>query len=193
MLRNTFWTDPRIVQMGIEERVDEIAVAVMSITGIMANRDEAISGIYEIHREGFSKHGLNERRATQALNYFNSQQPEFLEYDFQNHILNIKKFFKYQTNYKPGVKVISGLMNGFKETFQKVPRMWEEFSERNNDQIRGLLPKLAEAKEESFAGKVSRKDQVKFIEELADLKNNFPSPNPKPALLVKLKENQRTI
>lgn len=157
-----FWTDPRIQKLLIEQRFDEVMIIIYSITGAEACTYINLSGIYEIHRSSYENilH-LGHNRVNDALHHINEKASDLMEYDFDNHVVFVKNFYKHNSSYKSDV---SALIEDFDETFCKAPEFWAEFGQRYRKRLGKIYPVL------------QVEEQRKFLDRLFDLNNEIVDP-----------------
>lgn len=157
-----FWTDPRVRDLLKKQKFDEVLILIYAITGTEACSFVNLSGIYEIHRSTFENAlNLGHNRVNEALHYLNDNVPDLMEYDFPNHMIFVKSFFKHNSAYKTG---ISTLIEDFDETFHKAPKFWAEFGEKYRERLGKIYPLLED------------EEQRNFLDRLFDLKNEILEP-----------------
>lgn len=177
MFLHEFWTDHRLLKLSTQKRTKEILVINYVVTGPLACKDINISGIYYIDLGSFEAYcGLSHEEIFDILTFLNVKLSDILEYDFQNKIIFIKKFFIEQAGYKPGLSIIPDLIKNYQSTKDIVPHFWKEFSEKNSTSLRSLLDKVQHPNPTVSSAKSLNEDeknkQVNFLINLLDLKDS---------------------
>lgn len=195
ILPHEFWSDWRILFLSRNKKVDEISLIVYSITSTIACYHKSISGIYQVDLDHYDMYrGLSTERCSDAFNFLNTKFSEILQYDFKSGTIFLKSFFGDQIKYKPGVSVVSGLLQGYKETFSIAPDFWQEFSGRNKELLGELFTKLIESKDTNLLEE-DREEQKKFLVTLIELKDKIldPTNDPKSPFAQKVLSEQKTL
>jgi len=163
-----FWTDPRVHSLDVYQKI----ILSYCITGIHPCKFTNVSGIYEMPRGSLCDAvRLDIKQVAEALEFFNQERPDLLEYDSENHMVFVKSFFKHNSKYR---KDISGLMDDFENTFHKTPQFWAEFGEKNRSYICKHFKNITD------------ENQINFLERLFNLKNEISEiPSKKPIIIDK--------
>ena len=135
-LHKKFWSDPRVRELNDKEKL----LFIYCVNGIEACSNTNSSGIYELHRSSFQNYfGWHLDDIDNILESFNRKHSDLLEYNFENHIVYVKSFFKYNGKYKTGIDALAA---DFEETYRKAPDFWRDFGQRYRERLNKNFNKL---------------------------------------------------
>lgn len=179
----SFWTDPDLIDLTIEQRIFLIYFIIGSEA---VNKKNNNTGIYQISRAVFQNIPFNFdlNHINQIIDFFNEEKPNVLEYDKESHIVFVKNFYRYNPHYGND---LSPVMADFKKTFHKVPRFWGEFVDRYRESLSTYymtIPKL------NGLTDYEKQEQVNFLDRLVEISNEIPDTEIKKAKAQKIKKER---